>query len=78
MQKRGKSPYAEDATNTKTILSKMSRWIRAVGDCGHHSNVTNDKQSRSSRGMKSIVGGDVAEGQKLMTPRHSVVITGAV
>ena len=28
--------------------------------------VTNDKQSRSSRGKKSVVGGDAVEGQKLV------------
>ena len=51
--------------NTKTILSRMSRWkptrARMRGLCE-----SNDARvSRSSRGLKSIVSGRVAEGQKL-------------
>ena len=55
-------------------------------DCVVFTKVTNDKQSRSSRGRRSIVGGDVAKGQKLidasslrvsLTPRIPLLIYSA-
>ena len=59
--------------NTKTILSKMSRRkpsresSRSSIKCAlviQADAIDDAEVSRSSRGQKSIVGGDVAEGQK--------------
>ena len=59
----------ETNANTKTTLSKMSRrkpthvdaWASAAFEVADDARV-----SRSSRGKKSVVGGDAVEGQKLV------------
>ena len=62
--------------NTKTMLSKMSRWKptpagarglhKCIGPLGKAGSTSDDARvSRSSRGKKSIVGGRAATGQKL-------------
>ena len=49
---------------TEAILSTMSRRVPTQRDVLGFTKVTNDKQSRFSRGWKSIAGGKTAEGQK--------------
>ena len=60
----------ETIANTKTTLSTMSRWVptrerlpglhntgSCIGNSSRGNVMTNDEQSRSSRGKKSVVGG---------------------
>ena len=55
----------ETIANTKTTLSKMSRRKPTLARLRGLHESDDAKVSRSSRGMKNIVGGPVAKGQKL-------------
>jgi hypothetical protein len=56
----------ETNTNTKTALSKMSRWKPTLARLRGLCESNDARVSRSSRGKKSVVGGDAVEGQKLV------------